>query len=135
MWLYQSIAAEETVNAKRSNREFSHAQACRELGFVLTGSGRETNVEAMVSALQHEQGSYLAALFVEHAQELLPKANPEQIEEFSDVLCAFKLGPQLVVANIVENTYGRLEAARYALALLTAFLKGRPLMGHLTEAV
>lgn len=127
MLLYAAIAAKETVDAKRANREFSHVQACRELGFALTGKGREANVEAMISALQCEKGHYLAALFVRHAQKLLPKAGVEQVSNFSNVLGRVELGPQLVIANVVENTYGSLEAARYSLALLTAIVNERPI--------
>ncbi len=131
MQLYASIAGKETFNAKRANREFSYVQACRELGLGLTGKGREGNVEAMILALQREQGSYLASLFEKHAPELLPKADVEQVSKFSNVLRRVELGPQLVVANVVENTYGSLEAARYALALLLAILNGRRLTGTL----
>jgi hypothetical protein len=131
MQLYAPISAKEMFNAKRANREFNHAQACRELGLTLTGKGREANVDAMISALQQEQGGYLAFLFEGHARELLPKADVEQVSNFSGVLRRVELGPQLVVANVVENTFGSLEAARYALALLTAILKGRPLTGTL----
>jgi hypothetical protein len=133
MQLYVPIAAKETINAKRANREFSHVQACRELGLALTGKGREVNVEAMISALQHEQGSYLASLFERHARELLPNADAQQVSNFSDVLHKVELGPQLVVANVVENTYGGLEGARYALALLKAILNERPLTGTLSD--
>jgi hypothetical protein len=125
MLLYAAIAAKETVDAERGNRKFDRIRACRELGLVLTGKGREENVEAMISALQREQGSYLAALFERHAREVLPKADVEQVSSFSDVLRRVELGPQLVIANVVENTYGSLEAARYSLALLTAILNGR----------
>lgn len=131
MQLYAPIAGKETFNAKRANRDFSHVQACRELGLALTGKGREVNVEAMISALQREQGSYLASLFERHAQELLPKADVQQVSNFSDVLRRVQLGPQLVIANVVENTYGSLEAARYALALLKSILNKRPLTGTL----
>ncbi len=86
MQLYASIAGKETFNAKRANREFSYVQACRELGLALTGKGREVNVEAMILALQREQGSYLASLFEKHAPELLPKADVEQVSNFSNVL-------------------------------------------------
>jgi hypothetical protein len=133
MQLYAPIAAKETINAKRANREFNHVQACRELGLALTGKGREVNVEAMISALQREQGSYLASLFERHARELLPNADDQQVSNFSDVLYRLELGPQLVVANVVENTYGGLEGARYALALLTAILNERPLTGTLSD--
>jgi hypothetical protein len=85
----------------------------------------------MIFALQREQGSYLAALFEKHARELLPKADVEQVSNFSNVLRRVELGPQLIVANVVENTYGSLEAARHALALLIAILNGRPLTGTL----
>ena len=131
MQLCTTIVAEETFNAKRESREYSQVRACRELGLALTRKGREANVDAMVSALQHEQGGYLAGLLEKHAQELLPKANTEQISRFSDALRKIDLRPQLVVANVVENTFGSLEAARYALALLKAIANDRPLTGTL----
>jgi hypothetical protein len=131
MQLYAPIAAEETFNAQRERREFDHVRACRALGLALTGKGREANVEAMISVLQREQGSYLAIIFESHARELLPKVDAGQVSRFSDALRRLELRPQLVVANIVENTFGSLEAARYALALLTAIANERPLTGTL----
>ena len=127
MLVYAGIAGEESARAQLANREFDRVRACRELGLRLTGKGREQNVEAMISALQHEQGNYLAALFERHAQELLPKINVEQVSSFSNVLRRIEFGPQLVIANVVENTYGSLEAARYSLALLKANSNGHPL--------
>ena len=132
MHLYASIAGKEMGNAKPKNKECNRVQACLELGIALTGKGRELNVETMISALQHEKGSYLASLFEKHARELLPTADIEQVSNFADVLRRVELGPQLVVANVVENTYGSLEAARYALALLRAILNKRPLTGTLS---
>jgi hypothetical protein len=125
------IVPEETFNSKQESREYDQTRACRALALTLVGKGKEANVEAMITTLQREQGTYLATIFEKHARELLPKIDPEQISRFSDVLRKIDLRPQLVVANVVENTFGSLEAARYALALLKAIANDRLLTGTL----
>ncbi len=118
MLAYASVAGQEMVRAQREGRPFSRVNACRELGFLVAGRDCATNVEAMVLALEQEQGHYLANLLETHSEEVLPNASATQVSELADHLRRLELGPVLVVANIVENTFGGLEAARYAVAVL-----------------
>lgn len=118
MLAYARYAGEETVEAQQEGRPFSRVNACRKLGIAISGANRAANVEAMVLALEQEKGDYLARLLEANAEKLLPQLSATQVSELSRQLRRFELGPELVVANVVENTFGSFEAARYTLALL-----------------
>jgi hypothetical protein len=73
----------------------------------------------MLSDLTHLQGAYLAGLVERHAAEVLPGAAYEFRRDLAARLRGIRLGPQLVIASVIENTHGGAEAARYAIALAT----------------
>jgi len=118
MIAYARFVGEEEARADKEGRPFSRVNACRELGLAISGTDRAANVEAMVLALEQEKGNYLASLLEANAEKLLPQLSASKVLGLSNILRRFELGPQLVVANIVENSFGSLEAARYAVALL-----------------
>jgi hypothetical protein len=119
MLAYARCAGEESAEAQQQGRQFNRANSCRNLGIAISGWDRAANVEAMVLALEQEKGDYLARLIETNAEKLLPQLSPTELSEITNQLRRFELGPELVVANIVENTFGSMEAACYALALLT----------------
>ena len=118
MLLYSTLAGLEMAKAKAEGRDFDRVAACRELGLRMCGSGKELNVEAMLDALLEEEGSYLASLLSDYRSELLPDGSEEDIESMLDATRRIVFGPTLVICNVVENTYGRAEAAHYAYALV-----------------
>jgi len=117
MLLYSSLAGLETAKAKAEGREFDRVTACRELALKMCGLGKEINVNIMIDALTQEKGSYLASLLIDHRSELLADASDETVNNVIEAVQSLDFGPQLVICNVVENTFGRAEAARYALAL------------------
>jgi hypothetical protein len=121
MLVYFRIAGFEQGRAQLENREFDHTAACRELALQMCGRDKFANVEALIFKLQAERGGYIAELLREFGLQLLDGASPEEIEKLAEHVSRKgrkELLPQLVICNVIENTYGRLEAARYAVALV-----------------
>ena len=117
MLVWAQVAGWESGAAEREGREFDRLAACRQLAIRMSGPGKELNVEAMLTALQEEQGIYLASLVERHREDLLPGAEDERLQRVLAELRKALLGPELVICNVIENTHGSLEAARYVLAL------------------
>lgn len=69
--------------------------------------------------LPREGGTYLVSLLEEHRRQLnLSPARNAELDRLLENLAETRLGPQHVICNVIENTYGRPEAARYVLALV-----------------
>ena len=84
----------------------------------MCGPGRETNVDAIIDALECEKGSYLASLLERHETEIFPESDGQAFQAILAKARKVEFGPSLIVCNIVENSVGSLEAAKYVLALL-----------------
>jgi len=119
MLAYANAAGAELARSRADGNAFDRAVACRKLALMMCDADKTPNVDAMISALQIEQGNYLASLLRRHANDLLPSADDDQIQRFLATVAQVEFGPQLVICNVVENSFGSLEAARYALALVT----------------
>lgn len=118
MMAYAAIAGREQGRAQVEGRAFDHVAACRELALLMCGQDKAENVHAMICTLVAERGGYLATLLREHAQALHPGWTPGLLDRICAKISEKGFGPQLVICNVIENTYGRLEAARYAIALV-----------------
>jgi hypothetical protein len=116
MLLYASIAGAESGKAEREGREFNRVTACRELARVLS-AGHPLATNQIVLRVD-APGKHFAELFEEHAREILRDIDDARLSKLSEYLRDLQLGPQLIVANIVEDRFGELEAARYGLAIL-----------------
>lgn len=119
MLAYANAAGAELARSRAAGSAFDRPAACRTLALMICGAGKAPNVDAMIAALQIEQGNYLASLLRRHASELFPSAEDDRIQRFLGAMAQVEFGPQLVICSVVENSFGRLEAARYALALVT----------------
>jgi hypothetical protein len=115
---YSRIAGVHQASAQAQSRPFDLDAACRELGLQLCGSDKRASVDAMIDELSKEQGDYLANLFQQHVSVIEPSLQAVDRSAMADRLRAVTLGPQLVIANVLENTHGPIEATRYTLALL-----------------
>jgi hypothetical protein len=65
-----------------------------------------------------EKGSYLAALIKAHRKDILPSSSEMAVDQLAAELSKAEIGPQLVICNVIENTFGSPEAARYIIALV-----------------
>jgi hypothetical protein len=119
MLAYSGIAGREHAIARRSAREFDLHEACRQLGLLLCGDDNRAAVEAILRDLTTSQGAFLVGLVERHAAEILPGAPLELRRDVTARLRGVHFGPQLVIASVIENTYGGAEAALYAVALVT----------------
>ena len=117
MLLYAGIAGREVATAKVEQRDSIIKESCRSLGIAMCGAGSDIFVNAMVDELSNEEGEYCARLLKEHHNKVLP--NVQQISEILRIAKQIRFGPQLVICNIIENTYGGEEAAKYILALIS----------------
>jgi len=118
MLAYAAVAGRQQAHAQIEGRPFDHVAACYELALLMCGQDKSENVRAMIAALVAERGAYLAILLREYAPQLLPEWTPGLLDKVCAQVSEKGVGPQLVVCNVIENTYGRLEAARYAIALI-----------------
>jgi hypothetical protein len=118
MLAYANVAGAESGRAQAEGRPTDRVAACRGLALLMCGADKAANVEAMIETLQAERGRYLVSLLRRHASDLLPSADATKFEQVLSDIGRAEFGPQLVICNIVENSYGELEAARYALALI-----------------
>jgi hypothetical protein len=73
----------------------------------------------MISHLVGDQGDYFVDILRQFGARAAPRVNSETISLMAERLRSIEFGPQLVIGNIVENTFGGEEAARYAIALAT----------------
>lgn len=119
MLAYSGIAGREHATAHQAGEAFDIRRACSRLGLLLCGEEKTLVVDAMLSELASVQGGFLAGLVERHAEEVLPGAPLELRTEIVAQLRALRFGPQLVIGWVIENTYGGIEAARYAVALVT----------------
>ena len=119
MLAYSGIAGREHAIARDSGRAFDLGTACTQLGLLLCGEDNTRAVDAMLMDLTSAQGAFLAGLVERHAAEVLPGAPVEFRRDVITSLRGIRLGPQLVIASVIENTHGGAEAARYAVALVT----------------
>ena len=117
--VYASLAGTEVARARASGDEFNEVNVCRELALALIGREKELNADAMIAALLQEQGAYYVRLLRPHIRQFLPNANDNEIESILNSINNGGFGGDLVVANVIENTYGEDEAARYAFAIFT----------------
>lgn len=119
MLIYAAIAGLEAGEAKRENRQFSKVAACRALAHALVGEGQQPSVDAMITGLAQERGNYFADLVQKFGARAAPKLDAKTLHIVSEQLRELDFCPQSVIGNIVENTFGGEEAARYVIALLT----------------
>lgn len=117
MLAYATIAGMEAARAKEEFREFDIVSACRDLGLLICGTEKKDNIEIMISELAAEEGSYFSNILEETRGEILPGLDKDDFETFTEWLSRQKFGPTMVICNVVENTFGKIEAARYVLAL------------------
>jgi hypothetical protein len=120
MLLYAQISGLEARRAERENRASDKIAVCRTLALtMILGGWRDASVEAMITSLVSEQGDYLADILRQFGATVAPRLDGHTISLRAERLRSIEFGPQLVIGNVVENTFGGEEAARYALALAT----------------
>jgi hypothetical protein len=116
MLLYAQILGLEAGRAERENRTFNKVDACRTLAFaMIRGRWRDASVAAMISGLVSDQGEYFVDILRQFGAEAAPKVNGETISLMAERLRSIEFGPQLLIGNVIENTFGGKEAARYAI--------------------
>jgi hypothetical protein len=123
MLVYATIVGRERATAQHEKRSFSKVNACRSLARAVVGSGCEANADAMINALIQERGGYFTHLVETFGETACPKLDPEVLRVIAEKIGELDFGPELVIGNIVENTYGGEEAARYVVALVTGKAK------------
>jgi hypothetical protein len=124
MLLYAQILGLEAGRAERENRTFIEVDACRKLALaMIRGRWRDASVEAMISGLVSDQGDYFVDILRQFGAEAAPKVNGETISLMAERLRSIEFGPQFLIGNVIENTFGGKEAARYAIALATGKAK------------
>jgi len=64
----------------------------------------------MISGLASEQGDYFAGILRKFGARATPKLNSETISLMAERLRSIEFGPQLVIGNVIENTFGGEEA-------------------------
>jgi hypothetical protein len=120
MLAYAQIAGQEAVRAEQENQKFSKTGACRSLALAMVhGKWQQASIDVMISALEVEGGAYFADVIEKYGVEANPRLDAEAIHAIGDKVRRLELGPQLVIGNIVHNTFGGKEAARYVIALAT----------------
>ncbi len=118
MLAYSAIAGKESARSTLEGRTFDRLRACEELGRMMCGPSKSANVSAMIQELSEEHGDYLARILETTSAELHPETTTDQRQALAAKLAAVDMGPVLVIANVIENTYGPREAGKYTLALL-----------------
>lgn len=117
MMLYSGIAGRHAERASAGDRPYDQLAACRELALTVVGPGKEANVDAMIEVLAQEQGRYLASLLRPRTGVLFKDLDPLRRDKILAEVEQLEFGPQLVLCNIIENTYGVEQAAHYAFAI------------------
>ncbi len=119
MLLYAECVGKEAGRARIEGRTFNLMNVCRDMALLMCGIEKELFVRAMIEELVKEKGDYFAQLVESYRAMVLPKAMDEQISNIVETVRKIDFCPQLVIGNIIENTYGGEEAARYVVAVVT----------------
>jgi hypothetical protein len=119
MITYARLAEQEYDSAKTSSREFDIKAPCRALAAdLLPGSGNE-EIEAL---LGNGRKDYYRELVDAYPQVYLKgigeDRHPAVLEVVRRDIEASELGPDIVIAKVVERKHDRREAANYLQALL-----------------
>lgn len=122
MFVFSGIAGEESGRARAENREYSMYNACEKLILLMTNTPfATTEITDTLVDLEDVAGLYFVELLYNHLdefQELYPQVDDKAIEAAADVFRKITFGPQLVIAKVIENTYGAKESLRYGMALI-----------------
>jgi hypothetical protein len=118
MLAYASLAGEEMALSRQEGRQFNPENPCRKLAYRLVGYGKQNEADAMVNALVLEQGQYFSHLISLYGHEVEPRLSEQQLMKLQEVTDQFEIGPQLVIGNVIENTFGGEEATKYVMAIL-----------------
>ncbi len=119
MLVYAMVAGEEHKRSQIEGRPFNIVNACRDMALLICGREKEIFVNAMIEELMKEKGDYFARLLESNIGKILPKVTDDQKSCIIENARKIDFGPELVMGNIIENTYGPAEAARYVVAVLT----------------
>ncbi len=119
MLLYAAAFGKEMALSQAEGRTYNVVNACRDMALFMCGPEKEIFVNAMIEELVEEKGDYFVRLLESYHAMVFPKATDEQISSIIETVRKIDFGHQLVIGNIIENTYGGKEAARYVLAILT----------------
>lgn len=116
--LYASVIAVEFEKAAAEGRIFDRLAACRTLAEKMVERESEFRIDVPALELVLGKGGYLASVLQKHRAEVLPQVAEAALADITFRLNALeRVGPEAVIAGIVEQTYGSLEAARYAASL------------------
>jgi hypothetical protein len=116
MLLYARYAGIEKAISEKEQRSFSIEIACEAMALDMCG-GKGPQVSAMITALEKEKGLYFMHLINDYRQRIDCDISDLNLAEILKSIIDVKMCPQLVIANIIENTYGAAEAAKYVIAL------------------
>lgn len=119
MLAYSGIVERERVLARQSGGRFDPASAHAQLGLLLCGEENRAAIDTMLTDLTRTKGIYLASLVERYGGEVVPGMPFELRRDLIANLRNVPLGPQVVIAAVIENIYGGREAARYAVAVAT----------------
>lgn len=117
MLAYSNIVRREDAVSRHSGRPFDVHVTCSALGLLLCGEDKVAAVDAMLKELDRYEGAFLAGLVERYATDVLPGASADLRRDIIAHLRAVRLGPELVIASVIENIHGGPEAARYAVAV------------------
>lgn len=115
MLLYRLFEKTENSQSKKEHRPFSMRNACYMMAEKMCGEEKSLEISAMIDYLQNVQGNYLRDLILSYPVR--------DFQYIADAASKIKFCPQLIIANIIQNTYGPEEAAQYAIALATGKAK------------
>ncbi len=121
MLLYAHAAGIESYLAEREKRSFQTGNACQSLANYYIVD--EVDAYSTISILDMFGGKHVADALINHKRELFPQINEELFKDMINHLYSLKLCPQIVIAKIIDQTYGEKETAKYAYALLTGDAK------------
>ena len=119
MLIYAALSGVENSIAQNEGRDFNKINACRDMALYMCGPDREIFVNAMIEELRKEKGKYFSNLIKQYSSIILPEISQDNYKEIIDACNIMDFNPQLVIGNIIENTYGGEEATHYAIALLS----------------
>lgn len=117
--LYSSVFAAEFDKAAAEGRIFDRLAACRTLAQKMVEREGEFRVDIPALELALKKGGYLVSVVQKHREAVLPQVADAAFDDMAFRLNALeRVGPEAVIAGVVELTYGSLEAARYAASLV-----------------
>lgn len=123
MLLFTHHSGKELYRSKNENRPYDIAKPCYRMAVDMCGNEKILEITDMIRFLSDEKGNYFAYLIKNNAKNVFPTMGNTTIQNYITMTNRIDMCPQLVIAHVLENSYGPIEATKYVFDVMNGKLK------------